>query len=184
MFALLAIVLPLGLDTFALALVLGASGLAPRERLRVSLILAGFEAGMPLVGLALGSAAGRVIGGYAELLAGLVLIIVGLSMLREEDEKEAERAGKLTSTHGLKILTLGVSIALDELAVGFTFGLIHINTSLAIILIAAQAVLVAQIGLRLGTRLGEAWGERAEKLAGAALTTYGAYLVITHTWHP
>ena len=129
---------------------------------------------------ALGSAAGHVIGGYAELLAGAVLIIVGLSMLREEDAKEAERAGKLSSTHGLKILSLGFSIALDELAVGFTFGLIHINTSLAVILIAAQALLVAQIGLRLG----EAWGERAEKLAGAALTDYGAYLVIAHTWHP
>ena len=44
-------------------------------------------------------------------------------------------------------------------------------------------MLVAQIGLRLGTRLGEAWGERAEKLAGATLTTYGAYLVFAHTWH-
>ena len=83
-------------------------------------------------------------------------------------------------THGLKILSLGFSIALDELAVGFTFGLIHINTGLAIILIAAQALLVAQIGLRLGSRLGEARGERAEKLAGAALTAYGAYLLISH----
>ena len=67
------------------------------ELVRVSLILAGFEAGMPLLGLALGAAAGRVIGSYAELLAGAVLIVVGLSMLREEDEQEAERAGKLAS---------------------------------------------------------------------------------------
>jgi putative Mn2+ efflux pump MntP len=177
--ALLAIVLPLGLDTFALSIALGASGLGARERLRVSVILAAFEGGMPLIGLALGRAATSVSGGYAEIAAGLLLIVVGLTMLYE-DKGDDDRTRRLASAQGLRIVGLGLSIALDELAVGVSLGLLDINAPLAVILIAAQALIVAQIGLRLGTRLGDAWGERAEKLAGLALAAYGAFLLLTH----
>jgi putative Mn2+ efflux pump MntP len=175
--ALLAIVLPLGLDTFALSIALGTAGLDARERLRVSVILAAFEGGMPLVGLALGRAATSVTGDYAESAAGLLLIAVGMAMLREDDDDARSR--RLASAHGLRIVGLGLSIALDELAVGVSLGLLAINAPLAVILIAAQALIVAQIGLRLGTRLGDAWGERAEKLAGLALAAYGAFLLTT-----
>ncbi len=55
---LIALVLPLGLDTFAVAAALGVAGLEPKRRLRLSLLMTGFEAGMPLVGLALGAPLG------------------------------------------------------------------------------------------------------------------------------
>jgi putative Mn2+ efflux pump MntP len=178
--ALLAIVLPLGLDTFALSVALGASGVDARERLRVSVILAAFEGGMPLIGLALGLAATSVISGYAEIAAGLLLIVVGLAMLHENSGDDEDRSRRLASAQGLRIVGLGLSTSLDELAVGVSLGLLDINAPLAVILIAAQALVVAQIGLRLGTRLGDAWGERAENLAGLALTAYGAFLLLTH----
>jgi manganese efflux pump family protein len=54
---LLAFVLPLGLDSFAVAAAIGAAGPVTRPaRLRISLIFVIFEAGMPLVGLAAGTA--------------------------------------------------------------------------------------------------------------------------------
>lgn len=180
MLAVLAIVTPLGLDTFALALALGAAGLPARDRLRVSVILASFEAGMPLLGLAIGHLAGRVIGGWAELAAGAVLVCVGVLMLREDDAAEGEHASKIAGTHGLAVLGLGFSIAIDELAVGITLGLLDLNTPLLITLIAGQALIVAQLGLRLGSRLNQRWGELAEKLAGLALTAYGIYVIANH----
>lgn len=54
------------LDTFAVAAALGVAGLDPRRRLRVSLLMAGFEAGMPLVGLALGAPLGHAVGSAAD----------------------------------------------------------------------------------------------------------------------
>ena len=60
---LLAFVLPLGLDSFAVAAAIGAAGAVGwRARLRISVIFMIFEAGMPLIGLAAGGGIARVIG--------------------------------------------------------------------------------------------------------------------------
>ena len=67
------------------------------------------------------------------------------------------------------LLALGIPISLDELASGFTIGLLHLSLWLAVVLIGLQAFLFAQVGLRLGARLNETLRERAEQLAGLAL---------------
>ena len=54
-FKLIALVLPLSLDTFAVSAALGVAGPSRRERWRLSLLLAGFEAVMPIVGFLAGS---------------------------------------------------------------------------------------------------------------------------------
>ena len=62
---LIALVFPLGLDTFAVAAALGTIGVSPARRLRISLLFTAFEAGMPLIGLALGAPLGHAIGARA-----------------------------------------------------------------------------------------------------------------------
>ena len=79
--------------------------------------------------------------------------------------------------HGLVLVALGLSISLDELAIGFTIGLLHLRLWLAIVLIGAQAFIVAQLGLRLGARLSEKLRERAEQVAGLALIGLALLLV-------
>jgi putative Mn2+ efflux pump MntP len=162
-------VLPLGLDTFAVSAALGMRGLPARERLRVSLLMAGFEMAMPIIGLLLGHAVGHVIGDAADYLAIAVLALVGVWMLVHEEDDESERVEQLATGHGAVLLALGISISLDELAMGFTIGLLHLNLWLAVILIGAQAFLFSQLGLRLGSHLNETLRERAERLAGLAL---------------
>jgi manganese efflux pump family protein len=162
-------VFPLGLDTFAVSAALGMRGLPPRARLRVSLLMSSFEMAMPLVGLLLGHALGRLVGSGADYVAIAVLALLGAWMLLHEEEHEGEKVGRLASGHGLVLLALGISISLDELAIGFTIGLLHLSLWLAVVLIGVQAFLFAQIGLRLGAHLNETLRERAEQLAGLAL---------------
>jgi putative Mn2+ efflux pump MntP len=54
MLRVLLVVLPLGLDTFALSTVLGALPLARGQRLRIAVVFAAAEGLMPAVGLLLG----------------------------------------------------------------------------------------------------------------------------------
>ncbi len=169
MLKLILFVLPLGLDTFAVSAALGMRGLPPRARLRVSLLMSSFEMAMPVVGLLIGHALGRLVGNAADYVAIGVLALLGAWMLLHEDEAESDKVGQLVSGRGLVLLALGLSISLDELAIGFTIGLLHLSLWLAVVLIGAQAFLFAQVGLRLGARLNETMRERAEQLAGLAL---------------
>ena len=161
-------VCPLGLDTFAVAAALGIRGQPPRQRLRLSLVMSCFEMAMPVVGLLLGHALGHLVAGAADYVAIGVLALLGVWMVVHEED-EGEKAAQLAAGQGLVLLALGISISLDELAIGFTIGLLHLSLWLAVVLIGAQAFLFAQIGMRLGSHLSDNLRERAEQLAGLAL---------------
>jgi putative Mn2+ efflux pump MntP len=176
-FRLLAFVLPLGLDSFTVAAAIGAArpaGLA--ARLRISLIFVTFEAGMPLIGLLGGGGLARVAGASADYVAAAAVIGIGIWMLagRDDDDQAADR---MTGARGWAIIALGISISLDELAIGFSLGLSGLPAGPVIIAIAAQALLASQLGLALGARIGAHLRERAQQLAGIALILLGCYLV-------
>jgi putative Mn2+ efflux pump MntP len=175
---LLAFVLPLGLDSFAVAAAIGAMRVTTvRQRLRISLVFVVFEGGMPLIGLGLGTALARGIGQLAGYLAGAAVIAVGAWMLLAGDKDEEDKASRLATSRGLALIALGVSISLDELAIGFTIGLAHLPVTAVIVAIALQAFIAAQLGLAIGARIGERWRERTEQVAGIALILLGACLI-------
>jgi manganese efflux pump family protein len=152
----------------------GCAGLERRERLRVSLLFAFFEGTMPLVGFLIGARVGGAIGASADYIAGTLLIALGAYVLWPRDDTgEQTKATTLAHTHGLALIGLGVGISLDELAIGFSVGLLRLSIVVAAIIIAVQAFVAAQIGVRLGARLGEEIRERAEQLAGVVLMVLG-----------
>jgi putative Mn2+ efflux pump MntP len=174
---LIAFVIPLGLDTFAVSAALGLGGLSPRQRLRVSLVFAVFEGLTPAVGLLVGTALGRSIGRAADYPAGALLLGYALFvLLRHEDESEG--ASEMTTTHGWALVVLGLSVSMDELAVGFTLGLSRVPVVPALVLIALQAFVVSQVGIRVGARLSERLREGAERVAGLILGVLGAWLIV------
>ena len=101
MLKLVLFVLPLGLDTFAVSAALGASGARKRERLRISLLLSGFEMAMPIVGLLLGRGLGSALGNAAEYVATVVLGAVGFWMLVTEEKGETGQVAELSKRRGL-----------------------------------------------------------------------------------
>jgi putative Mn2+ efflux pump MntP len=107
-------------------------------------------------------------GAAADYLAIAVLLGFGLYALAWEPGEEA-RLERLERVRGPGALLLGLSVSLDELAIGFTLGLLRLPAALVIFLIAVQAFVLTQLGLPLGRRLGEGLREGAERLAGLAL---------------
>lgn len=174
---LIALVIPLGLDTFAVAAALGMLGTTRASRLRVSILFPSFEAAMPLIGLALGAPLGHVIGDSADYVAIGVLLAFGLYTLLGSEEREERTIARLADTRGPGLLLLGLTVSLDELAIGFTLGLLRLPAALVIGLIALQALVLAQLGLRLGNRLSEHLREAAERLAGLVLAALAVVLL-------
>jgi putative Mn2+ efflux pump MntP len=173
----IALILPLCLDTFAVAAALGMTRPTGAQQIRFSLLFAAFEGGMPVIGLVVGAGLGRVIGGSSEYVAIAALAILGAYMLWSRDGDE-ERVQKLAATSGPAVIALGLSVSLDELAIGFSLGLLNVPIVPAIVLIAAQAFVVSQVGFALGSRVGEATREGAERLAGAALIVIAGALLV------
>jgi putative Mn2+ efflux pump MntP len=174
---LVALVLPLSLDAFIVAAGIGVIGVTPRQRLRLSVLFCVFEAGMPLIGLALGAPLARVIGGAADDVAIGVLLAFGLYTLVRRDEREDEELARIATIRGAGALLLGVSVSLDELAVGFTLGLLGLPAKVVIPLIPLQALILTQLGLRLGGRLSERLRESGERIAGGLLTALALVLL-------
>ena len=174
------LLLPLALDTFALAAALGMAGLERRDQLRVALVFTVFEAGMPIAGLLVGRVIGSVIGQWAGYGGILFLLIAGFLLLRsgQREEDEERRLRLLAHARGLAIIDLGLSISVDELTVGLSAGLLGLSIALTVIWIAVQAFAAAQLGLRLGARLGEEVRERSEQAAGVVLILVALVLLV------
>lgn len=172
---LIGLTIPLCLDSFLIAAAIGMTRPSRGNRIRISVFFATFEAGMPLVGLLIGEALSGPLGGAAEYTAIFVLIIFGLyaTFNSKAEDNEAKR---IASTHGLAIIGLGLGISLDGLAIGFTYGLLHLPVILVTVLIAFQAFVLSQIGFSVGGRLPDRVRQYGEKIASLALVAIGVLL--------
>ena len=173
------LLLPLALDTFALAAALGVAGLERKDRLRVALVFTVFEAGMPIVGILAGRLVGGLMGGWAGYGGIALLILAGVLLLRpgKDEDGEERRLNLLAHARGLAIIDLGLSISLDELTIGLSAGLLGLSIAVTVIWVAVQAFAAAQVGLRFGARVGEALRERSEQAAGVALIAVALILL-------
>jgi putative Mn2+ efflux pump MntP len=174
---LVAFVLPLGVDNLAVAAAAGAAGMSRAARWRLSILFAVFEAGMPLIGLALGAPLARAIGSSSGYVAAGVLVALGGWMVFSGDGREEGAARSLAGAHGLALLGVGVSVSLDELAIGFSLGVSRLPVPWVIAGVGVQAFVAAQVGVRVGARLSARVREGAERLAGLALVGLGVYLL-------
>ena len=176
---LVAFVLPLCLDSFAVAAAIGAAGPLPaRDRWRLSALFVVFEAGMPLVGLAIGAPLAHAIGNVANYVAAAAIIGVGIWLLAHDDDDETQAAQRLISARGVAVVGLGIGISLDELAIGFGLGLTRLPVVPVVIAIACQAFLAVQLGLLAGSRMAERHREWAERLAAIVLILLGLLLLV------
>ena len=178
MLRLAALILPLSLDTFAVSAAIGASGIARSRRTRLALTVAAVQGLMPLLGVGVGAGAGRAAGSFSEPLAAVVLIAVGVFMLRADGGADVSGGAGLG---GFALVALCLSVSIDELAIGLTAGLLRVPILIACALIALQGFAAAQLGLRLGSRVGVAARENAERLAAVALIALGAALLLART---
>ena len=177
-----AFILPLGIDTFVLSTALGSARIPARIRLRTSLLLTCFEGGMPVIGFLLGSAVGKAVGQVGDYVGAAVLALVGLWMLRpgseEAEEAEEQRVKLLEAARGWMVIALGLSVSVDEFAIGLGAGLLGLSLVVLVVLIAVQAFVAAQLGMRLGSYLAEEKREAAEKVAGGLLLVAAALIIV------
>jgi putative Mn2+ efflux pump MntP len=172
-----AFVIPLGFDTFAVAVALGLRGLHP---LRPAFLFALFETTMPLVGIVVGYYVGRRFEAFAAYVGAIILIGIGLHTLREAlESRDPAAMPSLESVRGVMLAGFGIST--DEIAIGFPLGALGLPLGPVLLAIGVQAFVATIVGILIGRRLGTARGVRASRiagiLAGGAFLALGCYFV-------
>ena len=132
---------------------------------------------MPLVGLAIGTSLAAGLGTIAQYVAIILLIGVGgYAALKPKEEDDS--AEKLAQVHGLTALALGLSISLDGLAIGFTYGVLKLPVIPVTLFIGIQAFVFVQCGFAIGSRLPARIRRYGEDLANWVLVLIGCALLI------
>ncbi|MFM2089798.1 MAG: hypothetical protein RLZZ127_287 [Planctomycetota bacterium] len=179
MFTLLLTAVGLAMDAVAVSI---AHSLACRPRPGQALAMAGafggFQAAMPLAGLAIGAAAAGWVGAWDHWLIFAVLGGIGGKMLWEswhgDDDGPAGWPGPWA------LLVLAVATSIDALAAGFTLALLGTGPWLAAAVIGAVTLVLCLAAIAAARRLGATAGPWAERIGGLVLIGIGAKVLVSH----
>jgi putative Mn2+ efflux pump MntP len=138
---------------------------------------------MPLLGLSLGLAAGKVLGVWAGRIGAVVLGYISVEMLwksyqelkmrtvtfaETRDTLSYNNNGKNTDSW-LSLLVLTVSVSIDALTVGFSLGTIKAPILFTVIIMGITAGIMTLLGFKGGRIFSRAVGSYSQAVGGLIL---------------
>lgn len=169
----------LSMDAFAVSVCKGLSvkALKPKHMLIAGLYFGGFQALMPLIGYLLGVQFQSLIQEFDHWIAFVLLVLIGLSMIRESHECPDE----LNDSFSFKtMLPLAVATSIDALAVGVTFAFLKVSIVPAVSFIGVTTFILSAAGIRIGNIFGAKYKSRAELIGGLVLILMGVKILLEH----
>jgi len=175
------IAIGLALDCFAVSIAVGTSSDLPRLTAAgvIALFFGGFQIGMNLIGWGAGTWLVGLIAGFDHWVAFLLLLVIGAKMILEGIQEVEEREDvQYFQISTLVLLSLATSM--DSLGVGLSFALLSTTILVPALIIGVTAFLLSFMGVILGTRLGEFFGQRIEIAGGVILIGIGIRILLQH----
>jgi putative Mn2+ efflux pump MntP len=180
--SLFAVAIALAMDAFAVAIVTGLAltPMTKRHVFRLAFHFGLFQAMMPILGWAAGSAVHRYIASYDHWIAFGLLAFVGGKMIVSVLDGAGETRVTNDPTSGWDLVLLSVATSIDALAVGISLAVMRMEILLPALIIGVVAASLTTVGMVLGRRIGAAWGRRVEVLGGLVLIAIGTKILIEH----
>ena len=120
--------------------------------LKLGLAFGFFQAMMPLIGWWVGTYFESFITAVDHWIAFFLLGIIGVNMIRESKEAEAECDTDVDSIPAKDILLLAVATSIDALAVGISFAFLKVDIFPAVCLIGITTFIISCIAVFLGNK--------------------------------
>ncbi len=186
LFSLFLIAIGLAMDAFSVSVTDGIilkGKLKFRNALKIGLFFGIFQAVMPCIGYVLGFNFKSYIESVDHWVALILLGFIGGKMLydgiRGGDDEEAELEGKNPLDN--KVLTiLAVATSIDALAVGITLATMDCSLALASGVIGTVAFVLSIVGVYIGNKCGNLFGNKADIVGGLVLVGIGLKILIEH----
>ena len=169
----------LAMDCFAVSIATGGHQKVGQVKtaLILGLFFGVFQAGMTLLGWALGSGFVNLISSFDHYIAALLLFIIGGKMafegIRDGEEEEPANVMNLVS-----VTVLAIATSIDALAVGISFAFLDVAPLVPAIIIGLVAFAFSLAGVGIGGKLGHLLGHRVDILGGVILILIGLKVLI------
>lgn len=178
----------LSMDAFAVSICkgLGMKKINLKVAVVLGLFFGGFQAGMPVIGWALGSQFMGIIGPIDHWIAFILLAFIGGKMLREaftEDEGEGEGEGDGKDAEKIDLaeyLILAIATSIDALAVGISFAALSVDIVPAVSLIGITTFIFSIAGVAIGHTFGARYEKPATIVGGVVLILIGLKILLEH----
>lgn len=170
------IAIALGFDAFSLGIGIGLKGIRYRHIVKLGIVIGIFHILMPVGGMLMGNLMSTILGQWATIVAGLLLIILGLHMIINSFKEDSHQLFDYRTMWGLLLLSFSVSV--DSFSVGITLGMFQTSFWLTVLMFGAFGAIMAMLGLVLGRRVSSTLGEYGETLGGIILVVFGVYFIV------
>ena len=178
----------LSMDAFAVSICkgLGMKKINLKVAVVLGLFFGGFQAGMPVIGWALGSQFMGIIGPIDHWIAFILLAFIGGKMLWEaftEDEDEDEDEGDNKNAEKIDLgeyLILAIATLIDALAVGISFAALSVDIVPAVSLIGVTTFIFSVSGVAIGHTFGARYEKPATIVGGVVLILIGLKILLEH----
>ena len=112
---------------------------------------------------------------FAPWVAFILLALIGTNMIRESFSDDDEESDKFS----FKELTLlAIATSIDAFAVGVTYAVLKEEVLIPIIIIGVVAFIFTLIGIYLGKKIGDYFGDKFEILGGVVLILLGIRILL------
>ena len=172
------IAVALAMDAFSVSLTKGFTqkNITKSQILWYAIFFGGFQFIMPIIGYLAGSTVTSLVSSVAPWIAFILLVLIGSNMIRESLSDEDE---EVTDTFDFKEVTLlAIATSIDALAVGITFAILNESLLLPCTIIGVVAFLFTLVGIYLGKKLGNYFGDKFEILGGVILILLGIKILL------
>jgi manganese efflux pump family protein len=175
------IAIGLNFDSFAVSITTGlvVNHIRFWQATKIAVVLAFFQALMPLLGWLIGSEVKGLISDYDHWVAFGLLSIIGIKMIYEGLKKEEERKD-FNPFKPLVLIGMAVATSIDALIVGVSFAFITVNIFISIGVIGFLTYVVAMLGMLFGKKAGKWFGKKMEIAGGLILIGMGVKILLEH----
>ncbi len=148
--------------------------------LSIALSFGIFQGLMPLIGYFAGSLFAQRIAAFDHWIALVLLALIGGKMIFDGLHPDSVETVKPFSFSLLMVQSIATSI--DALAVGVSFAAMSVNIFAAVTLIAVTTFAISAAAVRIGVRVGDKLGAKAEIFGGTILVLIGIKIFAEHMW--
>lgn len=174
----LLIAIALAMDAFSVSLTKGFTlkDINKSQTLWFAIFFGGFQSLMPILGWLGGIQLEWLITTIAPWIAFILLLLIGLNMIRESLSDDNDNLSDKFSFKELTLLAIATSI--DAFAVGITYAVLKTDIIIPVIIIGLVAFIFTIIGIYLGQKIGNFFGDKFEILGGVILILLGIRILL------